>query len=84
MREEHKFKLSMAKMKFATFHSLTIVNLSLRFIKIRARTKHNFKGDSEQIKTKISMITSGVHIIYLSLSSLFHFLRFSPELGPYF
>lgn len=30
------------------------------------------------------MITSGVHIICLSLSSLFHFLRFSPELGPYF
>lgn len=56
------------KMKFATFHSLTIVNLSLHFIKIRARTKQDFKGDSEQIKTKISMITSGVHIICLPLS----------------
>lgn len=58
--EKHKFKLSIAKMKFATFHSLTIVNLSLCFIKIRARIKQNFKDDSEQIKTKISTITSGV------------------------
>lgn len=50
IREKLKTKLSMAKMKFATFHSLTIVNLSLCFIKIRARTKQNFKGDSEQNK----------------------------------
>lgn len=37
IREKHKFKLAMAKVKFAAFHNLTVVSLSLQFLKVKSQ-----------------------------------------------